>query len=285
MKPLPLARREGTGVGDDETAAMRRKRGVGGACVRSRSLQCLLNLDTELGEELDPEARRLARAAAVVLVFETEAGCLPLPEWLRAVEAGPGILILDGVLDVDVRVGGRLASELIGTGDLMQPAMPGEEEQLLSPEVTCRALVPSRFAILDGTFAKRVRFWPALGQALLRRAGRRTANLDVQRAIAGQPRLEVRLMLLFWHLAGRWGRVEPAGLRLQMPLTHRLIGQLVGAERPSVSHALRRLAAAEIVTGTAGDWHLHGSIDDHLRQLAEQTLGPMATGSAVTAFR
>ena len=52
------------------------------------------------------------------------------------------------------------------------------------------------------------------------------------RAIACQPRLEVRLVLFFWHLAARWGRVEPNGIRLTLPLTHRLLGQLVAAERP-----------------------------------------------------
>ena len=50
-------------------------------------------------------------------------------------------------------------------------------------------------------------------------------------------------MLLLWHLAARWGRVEPAGIRVSLPLTHRLLGQLVAAERPSISHALARLVA------------------------------------------
>ena len=62
-------------------------------------------------------------------------------------------------------------------------------------------------------------------------------------------------MLLLWHLAARWGRVEPAGLRVSLPLTHRLLGQLVAAERPSISHALARLAGpgsspARPATGT-----------------------------------
>jgi CRP/FNR family cyclic AMP-dependent transcriptional regulator len=89
------------------------------------------------------------------------------------------------------------------------------------------------------------------------------------RAISCQPRLEVRLVLFLWHLAARWGRVEPTGIRLMLPLTHRLLGQLVAAERPSISHALGRLADAGLVSGTAGDWHLHGSLDDHLERLTE----------------
>jgi CRP-like cAMP-binding protein len=107
--------------------------------------------------------------------------------------------------------------------------------------------------------------------ALLRRAGRRIADLDVLRAITSQPRLEVRLVLLLWHLAARWGRVDPAGIRVSLPLTHRMLGQLVGAERPSISHALARLAQAGMVTGAAGDWHLHGTVEDHLEALIERT--------------
>ena len=112
-------------------------------------------------------------------------------------------------------------------------------------------------------FAERVRPWPQIAERAVppRRAARRP-TLDVLRAISCQPRLEVRLVLLLWHLAARWGRVEPTGIRLSLPLTHRLLGQLVAAERPSISHALRRLSEAGLVTGTAGDWHLHGTVRD-----------------------
>jgi len=44
-------------------------------------------------------------------------------------------------------------------------------------------------------------------------------------------------VLLLRRPAGRFGRVEPAGLRLTLPLTHRLLGQLAAAERPSISNA------------------------------------------------
>ena len=83
----------------------------------------------------------------------------------------------------------------------------------------------------------------------------------------------MRLLLLLWHLAARWGKVEPGGVRLPLPLTHLLLGRLVGAERPSVSHALKRLAAAGLVSGSDDGWHLHGSIAEHLNALGERTGG------------
>ena len=122
--------------------------------------------------------------------------------------------------------------------------------------------------------------WPQIAQALLRRAERRAGDLAVLRAISCQPRLEVRLVLMLWHLAARWGRVEPAGLRVTLPLTHRLLGQLVAAERPSITHALARLSRAGLVTGKAGDWHLHGSLDEHIESLIERTARPGQIASA-----
>lgn len=227
----------------------------------SRSVRCLLDLDPDLADELDPSLQRLARAAATAETIAFEAGSADLSPCLRAAASGPGVLALDGVLALSVRVGDRTCAELMGGGDLMQP-QGVDADGLLSCETSWRALVPVRVAVLDAAFARRVRFWPQISQALLRRSARRIVNLNVQRAIAAQPRLEVRLALLLWHLAGRWGKVEHGGVRLTIPLTHQLLGHLVGAERPSISHALARLANAGMVTGTGGEWHLHGSLEE-----------------------
>jgi hypothetical protein len=240
--------------------------------ARTASFRCLLDLDGDLADELDPDARRVVRAAATALTFEVEAGQLGLGEWFAPVAGGPGLLLIDGVMALSVRVGDRVSAELVGGGDLLQP-LTGQIDQLLASHVSGRALTPMRFALLDRAFAKRVRFWPELNQALLRRAGRRVVNLDVQRAIAAQPRLEVRLALLLWHLAGRWGKVEPGGIRLPIPLTHQLLGQLIAAERPSVSHALARLAHTGLVTGHGDEWHLHGSLEEQLPAMIEAASG------------
>jgi CRP/FNR family transcriptional regulator, cyclic AMP receptor protein len=239
-----------------------------GTLAQSASFRCLLDLDPDLADELDLESRRPARAAATALTFEVDAGPVDLGLWLDRVADGPGLLVVDGVLALSARVGDRVATELVGSGDLLQPLW-GSPERLLSCEVDWRALLPMRFATLDGAFAKRVRFWPQISHALLRRAGRRVINLDLQRAIAAQPRLEVRLALLLWHLAGRWGKVERGGVRLCLPLTHQLLGQLIGAERPSVSHALARLADGGFVTGHGDEWHLLGGLEQTLPSMID----------------
>jgi CRP/FNR family transcriptional regulator, cyclic AMP receptor protein len=229
----------------------------------------LLDADDDLAEELDIRMRFSARQRATARVLEAETGECDLTVSLVAVKDGPGLLVLDGLLAAETRVADRTVSELVGSGDLLQPASIVADE-MIERVASWRALSPIRLAVLDADFAERVRPWPQITQALLRRAERRADELGLLRAITSQPRLEVRLVLLLWHLAARWGRVEPAGIRLSMPLTHRALGQLVSAERPSITHALGRLAGAGLVTGTAGDWHLHGSLDEHLHALIDR---------------
>ena len=238
------------------------------AATRRSLYRYLLDVDADLADELDVRMRLVARPAVTAVTFEADAGRVDMSEWLGAAAGGHGLLVLDGVLAAHVRVGDRVAAELLGTGDLIQPPAR-EDDELVACEVDWRALVEIRFALLDRGFAERVQPWPQITRALLRRAGRRARNLNVQRAIASQPRLEVRLALLLWHLASRWGKVEPGGIRLHVPLTHQLLGRLVGAERPSVSHALARLAHAGLITGHGDEWHLHGSLHEQLAAMSE----------------
>jgi CRP/FNR family cyclic AMP-dependent transcriptional regulator len=230
---------------------------------RTGVLRYLLDIDTDLAEGLDSRLRLAARPAATAVVFDADAGDMELSATLARTADGPGLLVLSGVIATGVRVGDRVASELLGAGDLLEPDEV-ESDELVACITEWRALEPARFAMLDGGFADRIRPWPQLTQALLRRVERRAHNLNVQRAIASQPRLELRLTLLLWHLASRWGRVEPGGIRLPLPLTHQLLGRLIGAERPSVSHALARLSRAGAVTGHGDEWHLHGKIEELL---------------------
>ena len=229
----------------------------------------VLDEDADLADEFDIRSRLAARQLATARVLEAVVGEYDLAPWFDAVGSGPGLLILGGVMAIETHVGDRTALELLGAGDVLQLPFPRSDD-LLERRDTWRVLQSTRLALLDAEFADRVRPWPQIVQVLLRRTGRRIADVDAIRAIACQPRLEVRVVLLLWHLAARWGRVEPAGIRVALPLTHRLLGQLAGAERPSISHALARLAHAGLVTGRTGDLHLHGTLEDHIHTLLER---------------
>lgn len=248
----------------------------------SESLRYLLDLDRELADSVEVGVRLAARRMTAAVVFDVDPGGLDLGQRLRDLGRGPGILIIDGVLAVSVTVGDRVASELLGSGDLVEPDT-SEPDELFTCSTAWRALVPARLAVLDGGFADRVSRWPRLTQVLLSRAERRSHSLNVQRAIASQPRLEIRLALLLLHLASRWGHVEPGGVRLTLPLTHQLLGRLVGAERPSVSHALARLARSGLVTGAGDEWHLHARVDDRFDAMLDDVPAGVTPLRAPTA--
>lgn len=231
----------------------------------------LLDADADLAEAFDVRTRLIVRQVATARTIALPAGAVWSEQRLGMRGRGLGALILDGLFAVDVHVGERTATELLGPGDLLQAPRP-DPDQLFDRDVSRRALAASRVAALDAEFLDRTRPWPELVYTLLARAERRAVDLNIQRAINSHPSLELRLALLLWHLAERWGRVEPGGMRLDLPLTHALLGRLVAAERPSVSRSLGRLAEHGLVSGGAGDWHLAGSAEACLNALASRSL-------------
>jgi len=77
------------------------------------------------------------------------------------------------------------------------------------------------------------------------------------------------------------GAVRGEGLRIALqPIIETSTGRLIGAERPSVSHALARLSRAGAVTGQGDEWHLHERLRDQLPQMREP-LGSHAERLAV----
>ena len=91
------------------------------------------------------------------------------------------------------------------------------------------------------------------------RLGERSVRLGTTQAISQLTRVDRRLRALFWHLAERWGRVSSQGVIVPLALTHRILGQLVGARRPTVSTALAELAEREeLVRRPDGSWLLRG---------------------------
>lgn len=248
----------------------RRRTGIGPVPAASqadppprRSRRCaLLEEVPGLGGELAPRARAAATRAATADVVLLAEGTQPLDDWFDSTLHGPGLLVLHGVIAREVHVAGRTATELLGPGDLLRPW--DVEEDPVPCRFVWRVLAASDLALLDAFFADRIRPWPALSAELMARAVHRAEDLAMQRAIASHPRVDMRVSMLLWHLAGRWGRVQPDGsVRLEVPLTHRLIGELVGAERSPVSHALGRLKRSGLVQREADGWHLRGTPSDH----------------------
>ena len=118
-------------------------------------------------------------------------------------------------------------------------------------------------AVLDRRFAAEAARYPEITAALFDRMGERSLRLATTQAISQLTRVDRRLKALFWHLAERWGRVSGDGVVVPLALTHRILGQLVGARRPTVSTALSELAEREeLVRRPDGSWLLRGDPPD-----------------------
>jgi CRP-like cAMP-binding protein len=97
--------------------------------------------------------------------------------------------------------------------------------------------------VLDPTFARALGQWPSAVEAVLRGASNRAHSLAITLAVSNLRRVDTRLLVLLWYLANRWGRVTPGGVIVPLRLTHETLARLVGAQRPSVTTALRQLEA------------------------------------------
>ena len=75
-------------------------------------------------------------------------------------------------------------------------------------------------------------------------------------------RLDVRVWLLLWRLADRFGQVHLDGVHLELPLTRQQLGQLAGARRPSLSAALARLTRRGRLRQYGRAWVLIGEPPD-----------------------
>ena len=117
-------------------------------------------------------------------------------------------------------------------------------------------------SVLDRRFEQDVARWPGVVAGLLDRVALRAEALSVQLALAQLPRLETRLLFMFWHIAARFGHVEPRGVALP-PLTQETLAEMTASRRPSVNGALARLRdRGLIVNGRHGCWCLLGEPAD-----------------------
>jgi CRP-like cAMP-binding protein len=147
---------------------------------------------------------------------------------------------------------------VLGPADLLRPWDHDGDDALLPAIAAWRVLSPARLAVLDARWAMRMAAWPSVGCELAGRGVMRSRRLVVTLAIAQQPRLDVRLWMLLWDLAERYGTVHSDGVHLDAPLTHESLAHLSAARRPSVSSALSRLTERGLVERRRAVWILRG---------------------------
>jgi CRP-like cAMP-binding protein len=171
---------------------------------------------------------------------------------------GVGMLLLDGMLIRRVGVHGRYGAELLGDGDLLRPWQHEDHAGLMPLKVRWTVVESARLALLDEQFARQFGRYPQLAGRLFARSIQRARNLSINMAIVHHARVDVRLHMLFWHLASRWGRVRSDGTVVPLRLTHTVLAELVAARRPTVTSALSDLSRRGLVRSLEDVWLLSG---------------------------
>jgi CRP/FNR family transcriptional regulator, cyclic AMP receptor protein len=235
-----------------------------------RSAVRVLDAVPELAEEISDDRLEGARRHAIAATIELSPGAWHANAGDVGEAGGYGLLMVDGLMTRDILLGQTTASELVGAGDLLRP---NDNEGAVSPvqfDVAWNVLEPTRLAVLDRRFAIVTARWPEVAEAIVRCAVRRSHALTYQIAVGHMTRVDSRLLVLFWHLADRWGRVTREGIVIPLKLTHQVLGRIVGAQRPSVTTALKALTDRGMVARAAdGTWLLHGEPPDEYRRISE----------------
>jgi hypothetical protein len=225
-----------------------------------RQITSLLELDPDLGQLLDADRLDAARHELRVAIHTLEAGPWEVDNFSGTSPDHIGLLVLDGVLAREVLVSDTVSTELLGPGDVVRPWRLHDESTLLRHGIRWNVLTRSRVALLDRRFGAHLATFPEVNAAIIDRVNERALRLAVTQAISQLNRVDRRLLALFWHLAERWGRMTTDGVALPMTLSHRMLGQLIGARRPTVSTALSQLAKeGEVVRRDDGTWLLTGA--------------------------
>ena len=135
-----------------------------------------------------------------------------------------------------------------------------EEGSLLSIAARWSVLSPARLVVLGTEFTVQASAFPEVGAVLFARMHMRSQRLAETQAISHANGVATRLHSMLWHLAGRWGRVTFDGTVVPLALSHRMLGELVGARRPTVSTGLAELERrGDVVRRRDGTWLLGGS--------------------------
>lgn len=234
----------------------------------------IADLYPELVAEIPEERREAARAQLTAPL-----GRIPSGAWIPPADdaAGIGMLIVEGLSMRNVVLGDTIAAEIVGRGDILRPAQHDGTSAPVPFDVEWNVIQPTAFAVLDRSFAAALAPWPEAVEAIVAAAVSRSQGLAVHLAVCHLRRVHTRILVMMWHMADRWGKVGTEGVHVPLKMSHRAIGHLIGAQRPSVTTALRQLSSDGLVTrGADGTWMLHGDPPntlEHLRDAAAADTG------------
>ena len=194
----------------------------------------LLEIEPRLGARLRGQELADARRVAVAPV-----ATLPVGRWdadgklrrrLGGCEAF-GAMVADGLVAHDLALDGRVATHLLGRGDILAPGV--WPCRCLPAERIFNVAEPTRLALLDETFLAVTQRWPSIAGALLVQAERQSERVAMRNSSARFP----VPTSASWRcsgtspIAGDASRTSESSCRSQWD-TRRSAGLWAGAARP-----------------------------------------------------
>jgi hypothetical protein len=214
-----------------------------------------LDASLELTQHLTAD-ERAELAGASLPVITVGPGPLDLEQVFTEHRAF-GATVFDGLVMSSLRVGEQTGIQLLGPGDLLIPRNEFWPTWLAGLDF--RTAAPIQLGLFGNDLLAAAYRWPRLIEGLYASIGDQLQRLTVQLVICQLPRVEDRILSMLWLLAESWGHVTPGGVRLPLALTHETLGALVGARRPTVTLALRKLTEDEALVPEYPGWLLVGA--------------------------
>lgn len=165
-------------------------------------------------------------------------------------------IVVRGLLIREIAVGTRTSAHVFGPGDIVEPWFEPARSSLPN---ACRWTAGEGLAL--GALGERWRAaaarWPELGERLHRRIAGQSMRIAAQHAVTQLAQVEERVLGILWSFADEWGTVGPNGVTVELPLTHEMLGRLVGAERSTITLGIGALERSGDLARRHGSWILN----------------------------
>jgi CRP-like cAMP-binding protein len=199
-----------------------------------------LDLDPDLATGIPPEELEKARGACRGALIRVSRGRCQIPMANPSGHGVWGFIVIEGLICRELSIRDNSMLEFLGPTDVLQPPMV-RDGLAAGARVAITASTDAQLLAVGSALLRAAARWPSILAVVLQRLEAQRERLAFQGLIAHLPRAEHRLLLALAHLSERWGRVTPDGILVPLPLTHSLLGQMIGARRPTVTLAVRSL--------------------------------------------
>jgi hypothetical protein len=124
-------------------------------------------------------------------------------------------------------------------------------------EEVLEAILDSRLTLLPPRVVSRLLAVPGLGEVVLGELADTLRRKQGSIANFGDIRHIERVRHKLLQLARDYGRVSADGVKLELPLTHALLGEMVGSERETVTRAIDQLECSGFLSREGQFYQLH----------------------------